>query len=121
MRLQARQVFTIQWDDPGDYADGQEQLQRLNLLQDRIFLFSPKVEATIEVIQILETLGDSKFPGQHDISVETFWRPRIDELDRYKTRTTGLLRSAKSLEQRMECINKLVRYNGIPNYTIQSL
>ncbi len=37
--MQASLVVTIQWDDPNDYTGGQEQLQRLYLLQDRIFLF----------------------------------------------------------------------------------
>ena len=113
MRIQARQVFTIQWSDPDDYADGQEQLQRLNLLQDRIILFSPRLEATTEVIQNVETLAGSRLPDQDDVILQGSWRPRLDELDRYKTRIVGLLRSAKSLEQRMECINKLVRYIGV--------
>ena len=54
--LQANMVLTIQWDTLSDYEDGQDQLQRLHSLRDRVFVVSPRLRATLEIVGTLEAL-----------------------------------------------------------------
>ena len=108
-------VLTIQWNDLSDYENGQEQLQRLHYLQDRIFVVSPRLRATLEIIETLEALESvgilieaaSRSGGTH-------YQQRFSyELRTYKKLTNGLLESARSLESRMDGILTMVRLSSL--------
>lgn len=103
-------VLTIKWDDLRDYEDGQEQLQRLHYLQDRLFVVSPRLRATVEIVRTLETLESlDVLPKRWGGSESADYRRQFsDELKNYKTVISGVLDSAKSLERRMEGILKMV-------------
>lgn len=112
-------VLTIQWNDLSDYENGQEQLQRLHYLQDRVFLVSPRLRATLEIVFILEAL-------EHvDLSIEVegrsqsvhYRRQFLYELKIYKTLIGGLLESAGSLERRMQGILTMVRSRALNSST----
>jgi hypothetical protein len=102
--------LTLQWDNLSDFADGQQQLQRLHYLQDRLFGVSPRLRATLEIISTLKAIkgaynsiaDEGKCKSLHHL--EQF----LDDLESYKTQAMGLLDSARSLERRMEGILMMV-------------
>ena len=104
-------VLTIQWNDLRDYEHGQEQLQRLQYLRDRIFVLSPRLRATLEIIETLERLEGADVLTEAETSSESaqYRRQFSYELKTYETLTKGFLESAQSLEHRMEGILTMVR------------
>ena len=111
-------VLTIKWDDLRDYEDGQEQLQRLHYLQDRLFVVSPRLRATLEIVRTLETLEGLGIlhKGWGGSESTDYQRQFSDELKDYKTSISGILDSAKSLERRMKGILTMVRLFECPGY-----
>ena len=104
-------VLTIQWNETGDYENGQEQLQRLHYLQDRVFVLSPRLKATLEIIGTLEALEgvDTWIETESGSESARYRRRFLYELRTYETLTHGLLESARSIERRMEGILTMVR------------
>ena len=104
-------VLTIKWDDLRDYEDGQEQLQRLHYLQDRLFVVAPRLRATLEIVRTLEALEslDILQKGEGGSESAGYRRQFSDELKNYKTVIGGVRDSARSLERRMEGILTIVR------------
>ena len=98
-----------------DYENGQEQLQRLHYLQDRIFVVSPRLRATLEIIGTLEALGGIEISTEAESRSKSanYRRDFLYELRIYKTLTNGLLESARSLERRMEGILTMVRSTSL--------
>ena len=113
--MQAKMVLTIQWSDLRDYENGQDQLQQLQYLHDRIVIVSPRLRATLEIIATLEALegveimmeAESRSDGLHHRREFSY------ELKTYKTQTNGLLESSRSLERRMEGILTMVRSTSL--------
>ncbi|KAL9026508.1 MAG: hypothetical protein Q9196_004834 [Gyalolechia fulgens] len=99
-------VLTIQWDTLSDYENGQDQLQRLHSLRDRVFVVSPRLRATLEIVGTLEALEAVDICTDADSRSERVHHRRqfLYELKTYKALTKGLLESTKSLESRMESI-----------------
>ena len=116
-------VLTIKWDDLRDYEDGQEQLQRLHYLQDRLFIVSPRLGATLEIVRTLETLEgfDVLHEGGGGSESAGYRRQFSDELKNYKIVISGVLDSARSLERRMEGILTMVRLFERPKYGSEHL
>ena len=116
-------VLTIKWDNLRDYEDGQEQLQRLHYLQDRLFVVSPRLGATLEIVRTLETLEglDVLHKGGGGSDSAGYRRQFSDELKNYKTVISGVLDSAKSLERRMEGILTMVRLFERPQDGLEHL
>ena len=108
--LQAQIVLTIEWNDLRDYEDGQERLQRLHYLQDRVFVVSPRLRAMLDILGTLEALeGVDMLIETESRSESAHYRRRfLNELKTYKALTNGLLESARSLERRMEGIVTMV-------------
>ena len=104
-------VLTIQWNDLRDYEHGQEQLQRLHSLRDRIFVLSPRLRATLEIVETLERLEGTNILVEAESRSESahYRRQFLYELKTYETLTKGFLESARSLEHRMEGILTMVR------------
>ena len=103
-------ALTIEWNDPRDYEDGQERLQRLHSLQDRVFVVSPRLRATLDILGTLEALeGVEMFIETEDGPESAYYRRQfLNELRTFKASTNGLLESARSLERRMEGIAAMV-------------
>ncbi|KAL9636455.1 MAG: hypothetical protein Q9204_002251 [Flavoplaca sp. TL-2023a] len=99
-------VLTIQWDTLSDYENGQDQLQRLHSLRDRVFVVSPRLRATLEIVGTLEAFEDVDIWIEAESRSERVPHRRqfLHELKTYKALTNGLLESTKSLESRMESI-----------------
>ena len=102
-------VLTIQWNDLKDYEDGQERLQRLHYLQDRVFVISPRLRAMLDIFGTLESERVDMFIVNRSRPESALYRQRfLHELRTYKASTNGLLESARSLERRMEGILTMV-------------
>lgn len=112
--LQAQMVLTIQWNDPRDFEDGQERLQRLHYLQDRVFGVSPRLRALLDILGTLDALKSvTLHMEEKSSSGSAEYRQRFFfELREYEVSTAGLLESARSLERRMEGILKMVSSNS---------
>ncbi|KAL8831485.1 MAG: hypothetical protein Q9170_005269 [Blastenia crenularia] len=103
---QARLVLTIEWSQPKDFEDGQEQLQRLHYLQNQVFIVSPRLKATLHVIETLEALERITNLMRAESEPKGVYHRRqfIYELEMYKSMINGVLESARSVERRMEGI-----------------
>ena len=121
--VQAKLVLTIQWDNLDDFKDGRYQLGRLHYLHNRLAIVSPRLRATLEIVEALKLFVQEgacvSRGGKTGSEREQQYREQaLHEVRCYRRQIRGLLESSRSLERRIKGILSMVRLVTIGFYVI---